>query len=279
MPRGNLVRARLLARKGVLVPTDFTSLLAWRLERGGSSGFNGVITEVLLAEQSVEAVANYDGTNYVDLSEVMPNCNMHAGQTFVVTVDGIAYRCVAWAMYGEPRIGDSRLVPDYLYEEYGNTNPADVPFLIEYYAEWDEFTWEETIFAGVTFSTAGTHTLKIEREIVIPKTEFTVTGDESFNFQAANNTVYYKNSDFVNVQHENIVYAYCTHFDWGDGAVIADMKDGEFIFNYTKASGIGTGNISFKNDALFTSTSGAKAWFKEQADNGKPVTIICYIKE
>jgi hypothetical protein len=29
---GNLVRARLLARKGIVDPTDFTSLLAWRLE-------------------------------------------------------------------------------------------------------------------------------------------------------------------------------------------------------------------------------------------------------
>ena len=109
--------------------------------------------------------------------------------------------------------------------------------------------------------------------------KFTITGDETFNFQAANNTVYYKNNDFASVPHDNIVYASCTHFKWGNGAVIADMADGEFIFNYTKASGIGTGNISFKNDSLFTSASVAKAWFKEQVENGTPVTITCYVKK
>ena len=38
MRAGNLVSARLLARKGIVDPTDFTSLLAWRLEGKGSSG-------------------------------------------------------------------------------------------------------------------------------------------------------------------------------------------------------------------------------------------------
>lgn len=108
---------------------------------------------------------------------------------------------------------------------------------------------------------------------------FVVEGDESFTIQAANNTLYYKNSDFVNVPHGDIVYASCTHFKWGDGAIIADMADGEFIFNYTKASGIGTGNVSFKNDALFTSASVGKAWFREQYENGTPVVVTVYVKE
>lgn len=38
---GNLVSARLLARKGIVDPTDFTSLLAWKLEGKGSGGDSG----------------------------------------------------------------------------------------------------------------------------------------------------------------------------------------------------------------------------------------------
>ena len=111
------------------------------------------------------------------------------------------------------------------------------------------------------------------------KVVFVVTGDEAFTIQTANNTLYYKNSDCVNVPHGDVIYATCTHFKWGNGAVIADMKDGEFILNYTKSTGIGTGNVSFKNDSLFTSTSEGKAWFKEQYENGTPVVVVAYIKE
>lgn len=106
-----------------------------------------------------------------------------------------------------------------------------------------------------------------------------ITGDEPFTFQSANNTLYYKNSDFINIPHDNIVYASCTHFAWGNGAVIADMKDGQFIFNYTKSSGIGTGNISFKRDDLFDNTTNGKTWFREQYANGTPVTITAYVKK
>ena len=108
--------------------------------------------------------------------------------------------------------------------------------------------------------------------------QFIVTGNETFNYQAADKTVYYKNSDFTNVPHNSIIHAHCTHFKWDDGAVIADLNDGCFLFNYTKSSGIGTGNISFRRDDLFTSSSVAKEWFKEQAANGTPVIVTCYIK-
>lgn len=111
------------------------------------------------------------------------------------------------------------------------------------------------------------------------KIEFVVTGDETFNFQTANHTAYFKYSPAVNIPHDDIVCASCTHFKWGSGAVIGDMNDGEFIFNYTKSSGIGTGNVSFRNNTLFNSTSDAKAWFEEQVGNGTPVTITAYIKE
>lgn len=109
--------------------------------------------------------------------------------------------------------------------------------------------------------------------------EIVLTGSEAFTFQSSDNTVYYKNSDFINVPHANIVYAYCTHFKWDDGAIIADLDDGCFLFNYTKATGIGTGNVSFKRKDLFTSLSVAKAWLKEQYDKGTPVTVVAYIKE
>ena len=141
---------------------------------------------------------------------------------------------------------------------------------------------KQHLMAGGTHPVARRHGNMIVAGGIFPscKTiEITITGNESFTIQAANNTVYYKNSDFVNVPHDKIVCAHCTHFNWGEGAVIGDMKDGEFIFNYTKATGIGTGNVSFKINALFDSTSNAKAWFKEQVEKGTPVTIVAYIKE
>ena len=116
-------------------------------------------------------------------------------------------------------------------------------------------------------------------EATCKKVVFVVTGEEAFTFQAANNAVYHKYTNYVNIPHNDVVYAVCTHFKWGNGAVIADMKDGEFILNYTKSSGIGTGNVTFKYDALFTSASEAKAWLKEQYAKGTPVTVIAYVKE
>ena len=110
------------------------------------------------------------------------------------------------------------------------------------------------------------------------KKVFTVTGEESFTFQSANNTMYHKYADFVNIPHGDLVFATCTHFNWGSGAVIADMADGDFILNYTKSSGIGTGNVSFRNDSLFKSASEAKAWFKEQYAKGTPVVVVVYVK-
>ncbi len=116
-------------------------------------------------------------------------------------------------------------------------------------------------------------------DVPCKKIVFVVTGDEAFTFQAANNAMYHKYTDYINIPHGDVVYATCTHFTWGSGAVIADMKDGEFILNYTKATGIGTGNVTFKNDTLFTSAADAKAWFKEQYAKGTPVTVVAYVKE
>ena len=106
-----------------------------------------------------------------------------------------------------------------------------------------------------------------------------VTGDEAFSFSSANKAVYFMNEDVALKNREQIVNATCTHFTYGAGNVLAEMNDGEFIFNITAADGLTTGNVSFKNSKVFTSKANAAAWFKEQLANGTPVTITCYIKE
>ena len=114
--------------------------------------------------------------------------------------------------------------------------------------------------------------------VAVKKVVFTATGDESWTFQTANNTLYHKFSEYVNVPHSDLVYAVCTHFSWGKGAIIGDMNDKEFILNYTASTGNGTGNVSFQDRNLFTSAAVAKAWFKEQYENGTPVTVVAYFK-
>ena len=109
--------------------------------------------------------------------------------------------------------------------------------------------------------------------------QFIVTGDEAFTFNSANKAVYFKNEDFALKTREQLVNATCTHFTYGAGNVLAEMNDGEFIFNFTTSTGLTTGNVSFKNSAVFTSKEKAVAWFKEQYANGTPVTVTCYIKE
>lgn len=119
------------------------------------------VIEVLLSEQSVATSGDF---NYVNLSEELKDSSICSGQTFIVTVDGVSYRCVSWDIAGETRIGDSRL------QGADNPNstihPEDVPFLIDYYTELEGDSWfggEEIVYAGIIFSTAGTHTLQIER--------------------------------------------------------------------------------------------------------------------
>lgn len=109
--------------------------------------------------------------------------------------------------------------------------------------------------------------------------QFIVTGDENFTYNSANKAVYFKHDDVALKTREQIVDATCTHFTYGAGNVLAEMNDGEFIFNITVADGLTTGNVSFKNSKVFTSKSSAVAWFKEQVANGTPVTVTCYIKE
>ncbi len=285
--KDNLLTTQLAALAGAYGATDFPdNLVSTYLKAiaGGESGFNGVITEVLMEEQSVTASQVVEGGMcFVDITEQMPDYGMADGETYRITVDSVAYRCEVW---GHPfdgtmkYVGDGRLFSS-IDEELANHHPEDVPFAVyNEYVEGDPFWGIEGYLNWTLYLTdTNTHTIKIERETVIPKTEIVVTGNESFNFQAADSTVYYKNSALANVPHENIVYAECTHLKWGSGAVIAQMNDKEFIFNYTAATGIGTGNTSFKDEDLFTSANAAKEWFKAQAENGTPVTITVYVKE
>lgn len=281
MPINGRELVRLMAGAPTFPSADPTALLAKRLKGGASSGgFNGIILETLLEETSIGW--EYYGA-YINGMESDDPLNTGTN-AYIITIDGTSYRCVTWNnQYGDTCMGDSRLMQ--VFDDDGNeiqdnTHPEDVPFAIQTCETGDSemgdfaLTYEWYIL----FSDQNTHTVKIERERTIPKREITITGNETFNFQAANNTVYYKNSKYVSVPHENIVYASCTHFSWGDGDVIANMEDGEFIFNYTKATGMGTGNISFKKNDIFTSAAAAKAWFVEQADKGTPVTISCWVK-
>ena len=277
MPINGRELVRLMAGAPIFPSADPTALLAKRLKDGASSGgFNGIILETLLEETSIGW--EYQGAYINGMESHDP---LYIGtDAHIITIDGASYRCDTWSnQYGDTCMGDSRLM--LVYDDNGNeiqdnTHPEDVPFAIQSHVIDDDF--EETHVWFILFSDQNTHTVKIERERTIPKREITITGNETFNFQAANNTVYYKNSKYVSVPHENIVYASCTHFSWGDGDVIANMEDGEFIFNYTKATGMGTGNISFKKNDIFTSAAAAKAWFVEQADKGTPVTISCWVK-
>ena len=111
------------------------------------------------------------------------------GRLYTITIDGISYDCNSWmTSYGEPRIGDSRLLDaDYEKEEH----PEDVPFLIDYYAafDWGGEAWgpgdggfDEPVEVSsfITFATPGPHTVKIEEvlsydcqqldEVFIPNT-------------------------------------------------------------------------------------------------------------
>ena len=268
----DLVTARLLARKGVLVPTDFTSLLAWRLEKGGAAadepGFNGVITEVLMEEQSVTSNSGYATLDAME--GIVPELNI------VVTFDGVKYKCpLFYNDGGETCYGNGNLCE-------GSANGNDMPFAIKSYLDMDFVSFEEIIVwelctdAGDT----GSHTIKVEREIVLTKNEIVVDGTESMTFSAANNAVYFMKSDIAGKNKEYFINPGCTHFTYGDGNVLAQMNDGEFIFNMSSASGnVASGNISFKNVSAFTSLANAVAWFNEQAANGTPVTITYYVKE
>lgn len=111
------------------------------------------------------------------------------------------------------------------------------------------------------------------------KITFVITGDETFTFSSANSAMYFMNTDMSNVMKSDIISAECTHFTYGSGNVLAEMKDDEFIFNITAATGLTTGNVSFKKTGTFTSKDTGIAWFKEQYAKGTPVTITVNVKQ
>ena len=110
------------------------------------------------------------------------------------------------------------------------------------------------------------------------KIQFTVTGDEVLTFSSSNKALYFMRADLTNVHKEDIISATCSHFKFGSGNVLADMNDGEFIFNVTVATGLATGNVSFKKSDVFTSRDAGVAWFKQQYANGTPVVVTVYLR-
>lgn len=129
------------------------------------------------------------------------------------------------------------------------------------------------IIAGGIFTESGgvdepEHSVKIQ---------FTVTGDEAFNFSSTSKAAYYMNNEASFIYPDEIVLATCTHFNFGTGSVLADMNDGEFILNIDSAMGCTTGNVSFKKTDVLTSKDASIAWFKQQYANGTPVVVTVYL--
>lgn len=291
--------------------------------------------EVLMPEQRIVANGSEWGAGgYADLSEQLVDFECVVGETYVVTFDGVQYKCKCYMNdMGEIVIGDSRLKTN--YDENGEpvidqTNPEDVPFIIDYYVEGDAWFGEVTNYWSITTQTAGTFDIKIEHEGTptyigecdLQETPFTfatgmntgkirlvmakdtgnstkvsvdefetlsakplkggipivITGDEPFTFSSTNKALYFMESRLSNLTREDIAFAHCTHFTYGSGNVLADMNDGEFIFNITVATGLTTGNVSFKKTDTFTSLENGKAWFKKQYEKGTPVTVTAYIR-
>ena len=128
-------------------------------------------TEVLFPEQSVEWVDEEHYETHLDGIDYSIGTGMEGlgNDVFIVTVDGVSYRCQPyWNMTGETALGDSRLSD---IEDLENPlHPEDVPFyIVAYYMSNDDgsgMVWGDLIEWAdwcVTFPTAGTHTLKIER--------------------------------------------------------------------------------------------------------------------
>ena len=138
-------------------------------------------TDVLLEEQSVtgEEQAWMDGYwYYIEGLDTVA----YAGEQYVITIDGVSYNCESYAnMYGENAIGDSRL-SNYIDEEgtLNTEHPEDVPFHIQTYY-YSEESWElinDWCEWEISFATAGTHTVKIERINPYQSTYHTL--DENF---------------------------------------------------------------------------------------------------
>lgn len=112
-----------------------------------------------------------EGMDDYDLGfEYDAETNSDTYDTFIVTVDGVPYRCTGYTgNTSEQQLGDSRL---WDAEDLENPlHPEDVPFRIVAYfmcnddtgMNWGQPDYREWHEWFVTFSTAGTHTLKIER--------------------------------------------------------------------------------------------------------------------
>ena len=134
--------------------------------------------EESLAEHLAETViteveADAQGRSCTTIQELKNVFLVVYGQTFIVTFDGVQYRCPAFSAGGNDYIGNANLLnSEFLestteFEQY----KSDVPFLIEVilYSEEEEF-WGEIIYNEwfewniylKSTEVGATHTLKIE---------------------------------------------------------------------------------------------------------------------
>ena len=103
--------------------------------------------ETLLAEQLIPSSG---------LTDQMQNHTAGANESFIITIDGIAYKCISWSYFGETYIGDSRIY-DIVYDDgnddRNNYHPEDVPFVIYHYSTPDDPMWgvEGEIYWDITF--------------------------------------------------------------------------------------------------------------------------------
>ena len=110
--------------------------------------------EVILEE--ITAQSSESLIDYID-----SNIYIYPDEVFIITVDGVQYRCISWSeVDGVSYIGDSRF-----YDLMADAHPEDVPFLIFFEEYWpDDVGADPERYCDIYLSDDKPHTLKIERE-------------------------------------------------------------------------------------------------------------------
>ena len=122
-----------------------------------------------------EVEADAQGRSFSAISELNNTWFIIDNNTFIVTFDGVQYRCPAWNYNGNDYFGNANLLDSEFLESTTELNQykSDAPFLFEsiFYSEeetdpfWGETTYNEwfefNIYIQAT-EVGATHTLKIE---------------------------------------------------------------------------------------------------------------------
>lgn len=147
----------------------FTDIANAIREKTGTTGRESILPEIIIDAQEDNSYTNYP---YADLANyfIDNNTEIIVNETYVVTIDSVSYRCIAWSLWGEPRLGNSAFLAENTYPDDGLAH-EDVPFLIDYFLDPGEsgFPGDETLYAGITLNTPGNHNIKIEKFIAEPE--------------------------------------------------------------------------------------------------------------